>query len=43
MEQERKNGQVAAKITERQVETIRRGYPYKPKMTPEMPILRFFG
>ena len=39
MEQKRKNEQVAAKIGERQVGTIKRGYPYKPKMTPEMPIL----
>jgi len=31
MEQERKNGQVAAKITERQVETIRREYTFQPK------------
>ena len=43
MEQKQKDEQVAAKTAERQVGTIKRGYPYKPKMTPEMPILRFFG
>ena len=31
MEQKRKNEQVAAKIGERQVETIRREYTFQPK------------
>ena len=31
MEQKRKNEQVAAKIVERQVETIRREYTFQPK------------
>ena len=31
MEQKRKNKQVAAKIVERQVETIRREYTFQPK------------